>query len=77
MLVFRISNKTIMKKKMKKEPFKGYLPYGSTAFTHDKSLNIERLVQHIEYLAENGIQAVLIAGSTGEQHLLTEKNQHG
>ncbi|WP_144560024.1 dihydrodipicolinate synthase family protein [Shouchella miscanthi] len=42
-----------------------------TAFYEDETLHVDATMTHINYLANNGIQSVLLCGSTGEQHSLT------
>ncbi|AIC96030.1 dihydrodipicolinate synthase family protein [Shouchella lehensis] len=42
-----------------------------TAFYEDETLYIEATMTHINHLAKNDIQSVLLCGSTGEQHSLT------
>lgn len=42
-----------------------------TAFYEDETLNLKATLQHIDYLATQGVQSVLVGGSTGEQHSLT------
>lgn len=48
-----------------------------TAFTADEELDIEKTIHHIRFLQNQGVQSVLVCGSTGEQHslLLAEKLQ--
>lgn len=42
-----------------------------TAFFEDERLNVEATINHIVYLQNQGINSVLVCGSTGEQHSLT------
>ncbi|AUJ30410.1 dihydrodipicolinate synthase family protein [Liquorilactobacillus hordei] len=42
-----------------------------TAFNSDESLNAMATIQHVINLQKNGIHSVLISGSTGEQHSLS------
>ncbi len=42
-----------------------------TAFHEDETLNLKATLQHIEFLYAQGVQSILICGSTGEQHSLT------
>lgn len=42
-----------------------------TAFNTDESLNVEATIQHIINLQKRGIHSVLVSGSTGEQHSLS------
>ncbi|PKG22874.1 dihydrodipicolinate synthase family protein [Niallia nealsonii] len=46
-----------------------------TAFYEDESLNIQGTIEHIKSLYSQGIQSVLVCGSTGEQHSLTLKEK--
>lgn len=56
------------------EPFHVAVP---TAFHQDESLNVEDTLRHIISLYEQGVNSVLVCGTTGEQHSLTfqEKEQ--
>lgn len=42
-----------------------------TAFYLDETLNTEQTLEHITHLYQKGIRAVLVCGSTGEQHTLS------
>ncbi|MFV0558723.1 MAG: dihydrodipicolinate synthase family protein [Enterococcus sp.] len=53
---------------MLKEKFHVAVP---TSFNQDESLNIERTIQHVKYLNQHGVKSVLVSGSTGEQHSLS------
>jgi 4-hydroxy-tetrahydrodipicolinate synthase len=42
-----------------------------TSFNEQEELNIDATLQHIQYLIHQGVQSILMCGSTGEQHSLT------
>lgn len=42
-----------------------------TVFDEAEELDVKATIQHIEYLQKEGIKAVLVCGSTGEQHSLS------
>lgn len=39
-----------------------------TAFFEDESLDVQGTINHIKHLHEQGVQSVLVSGTTGEQH---------
>lgn len=42
-----------------------------TAFYQNEELNVSATMEHILYLQQQGVNSVLVCGSTGEQHSLT------
>lgn len=57
---------------MLKETFHIAVP---TAFFEDESLNVKGTIDHIKDLYRQGVQSVLVSGSTGEQHSLSLKEK--
>src|SRR5690625_6848615 len=41
-----------------------------TAFFEDEYLNVQRTISHISNLYKQGVESVLVSGTTGEQHSL-------
>ena len=59
---------------MNKAPKGMYVPI-ITPFREDQSIDFEAFQKVIDYTIENGVDGMLIAGSTGEYHTMTLEEQ--
>ena len=54
---------------------RGIIPAMVTPLNKDESLNCDALAKHIEYLLDNGVHGIFVAGTTGEFYALTKEEK--